>query len=76
MLFSSNLKAISSVGTGTIASGRGVNSNSPSSQNAIKTSEEVVSISTTVTIDPTGQNGAHTNTQPTIGCYYIMYIPV
>jgi microcystin-dependent protein len=23
----------------------------------------------------TGQNGAHKNNQPTIGCYYIMYIP-
>lgn len=31
-------------------------------------------ITTTLTL--TGQNQAHTNTQPTIGCYYIMYIPV
>ena len=31
---------------------------------------------TTVTIIENGFNGAHTNTQPTIGCYYIMYIPV
>lgn len=30
---------------------------------------------TTITIDENGFNGAHTNTQPTIGCYYIMYIP-
>lgn len=29
----------------------------------------------TVTNAETGFNGAHTNTQPTIGCYYIMYIP-
>jgi microcystin-dependent protein len=33
-------------------------------------------IETTVTINENGFNGAHTNTQPTIGCYYIMYIPV
>jgi microcystin-dependent protein len=29
----------------------------------------------TTTLTETGQNLAHTNTQPTIGCYYIMYIP-
>jgi hypothetical protein len=29
----------------------------------------------TVTNLPTGNNIAHANTQPTIGCYYIMYIP-
>jgi microcystin-dependent protein len=28
-----------------------------------------------VTNLPTGQNLSHNNTQPTIGCYYIMYIP-
>jgi microcystin-dependent protein len=76
MLFSPSLRAISSLGTGINASGRGVNSNDPSSQKTIKTSEEVVDVNTTVTIDPEGQNQAHTNTQPTIGCYYIMYIPV
>lgn len=33
-------------------------------------------ITSTLTITPEGQNIAHANTQPTIGCYYIMYIPV
>jgi hypothetical protein len=32
-------------------------------------------ITSTLTITPEGQNIAHANTQPTIGCYYIMYIP-
>jgi microcystin-dependent protein len=35
----------------------------------------ITGITATLTIAPEGQNGAHTNTQPTIGCYYIMYIP-
>jgi microcystin-dependent protein len=35
----------------------------------------VTGITATLTIAQQGQNGAHTNTQPTIGCYYIMYIP-
>lgn len=30
----------------------------------------------TTTLEPEGENQPHTNTQPTIGCYYIMYIPV
>jgi microcystin-dependent protein len=34
-----------------------------------------VDLTVTTTLTPTGQNQAHTNTQPTIGCYYIMYIP-
>jgi len=29
----------------------------------------------TTTLTETGNNLPHTNTQPTIGCYYIMYIP-
>jgi microcystin-dependent protein len=35
-----------------------------------------VDLTVTTTLTSTGQNEAHTNTQPTIGCYYIMYIPV
>jgi microcystin-dependent protein len=42
-----------------------------------KTSDETISIDTNVnvTIDPNGGNEAHSNVQPGIGCYYIMYIP-
>jgi microcystin-dependent protein len=29
----------------------------------------------TVSLEDTGQSQAHQNNQPTIGCYYIMYIP-
>lgn len=29
----------------------------------------------TTTLENEGENQPHTNTQPTIGCYYIMYIP-
>jgi microcystin-dependent protein len=39
------------------------------------TASTSLSVDTTLTIDPTGQNQAHQNNQPTIGCYYIMYIP-
>lgn len=35
-----------------------------------------VDLTVTTSLTTAGQNQAHTNTQPTIGCYYIMYIPV
>lgn len=40
-----------------------------------KTNDVVVNVSTTVTVAETGGNQAHSNVQPGIGAYYIMYIP-
>lgn len=40
-----------------------------------KTSKEFVKIITTVNISSTGGNSSHLNIQPSIGAYYIMYIP-
>jgi microcystin-dependent protein len=34
-----------------------------------------ISVTTNVTINPTGDGLAHNNYQPALGCYYIMYIP-
>ena len=44
-------------------------------QRPFTTATTSLTCETTVTINENGFNGAHTNTQPTIGCYYIMYIP-
>lgn len=49
-----------------------------STSSGTKTTSSVnlsVSINTTVTNASTGGNEAHSNVQPGIGCYYIMYIP-
>jgi microcystin-dependent protein len=54
----------------------GTGESDPGHGASIDTGEVDLEITTTVTIDPEGENQAHTNTQPTIGCYYIMYIPV
>ena len=54
----------------------GGGNSAPGMGSKVDTGETPLVITTTVTIDPEGQNQAHTNTQPTIGCYYIMYIPV
>lgn len=40
-----------------------------------KTSSETVNATINVTINPSGQGQAHSNVQPSIGAYYIMYIP-
>ena len=40
------------------------------------TNSNVTGITVGITNVPEGESSAHTNTQPTIGCYYIMYIPV
>jgi microcystin-dependent protein len=32
-------------------------------------------VNSTITVDYTGGNLAHSNYQPSIGCYFIMYIP-
>lgn len=39
------------------------------------TSNATVSVSTSVTVNPAGGGQSHTNIQPSIGAYYIMYIP-
>ena len=39
------------------------------------TSLETVTVSTSVTLTPTGTGLGHNNIQPSIGAYYIMYIP-
>ena len=44
-------------------------------QRPFTTATTSLTCETTITINENGFNGAHTNTQPTIGCYYIMYIP-
>jgi microcystin-dependent protein len=43
--------------------------------NTLIASPTFLTAATTLTIAFAGQNQAHKNTQPTIGCYYIMYIP-
>lgn len=40
-----------------------------------KTSNSTVNVTTTVTVNDAGGSQAHTNIQPSIGAYYIMYIP-
>jgi microcystin-dependent protein len=59
-------------GGGTNALSFDGNNNSPVT---LTTANANLDATTTVTIDENGFNGAHTNTQPTVGCYYIMYIP-
>jgi microcystin-dependent protein len=39
------------------------------------TNNATVNVTTSVTVSPTGGGVAHNNIQPTIGAYYIMYIP-
>lgn len=39
------------------------------------TSNATVNVTTSVVVSPTGGGVAHNNIQPTIGAYYIMYIP-
>jgi microcystin-dependent protein len=39
------------------------------------TSSATLTPTVTATLSNTGNNLAHQNNQPTIGCYYIMYIP-
>lgn len=39
------------------------------------TSNATVTVTTSVVIDPVGLGQSHNNIQPTIGAYYIMYIP-
>lgn len=40
-----------------------------------KTNDVAVSVSTSVTINAAGGGQSHTNIQPSIGAYYIMYVP-
>lgn len=74
IVYSNNKKAGNIAGSGTVGDTFDL-AGSDIDRPVNKTSEEVVTISTAVTINPTGQTQAHQNNQPTIGCYYIMYIP-
>jgi microcystin-dependent protein len=45
------------------------------SANKGPTSNSTVNVTTSVSLTPTGGGQGHTNVQPTIGAYFIMYIP-
>jgi microcystin-dependent protein len=47
----------------------------PGSANLGPTSNATVAVTTSVVVDPAGVGQSHNNIQPTIGAYYIMYIP-
>ena len=47
----------------------------PGSANLGPTSNATVAVTTSVVVDPAGLGQSHNNIQPTIGAYYIMYIP-
>jgi microcystin-dependent protein len=47
----------------------------PGSANLGPTSNATVTVTTSVVVDAAGGGLSHTNIQPTIGAYYIMYIP-
>ena len=57
-------------GGGSNSAVQGIGSGSGSS-----TSSATLSFNTTITVSEEGGNEGHSNVQPSIGCYYIMYIP-
>jgi microcystin-dependent protein len=47
----------------------------PGTANLGPTNNATVTVTTSVVVDPAGLGQSHNNIQPTIGAYYIMYIP-
>jgi microcystin-dependent protein len=47
----------------------------PGTANLGPTNNATVTVTTSVVVDPAGSGSSHSNIQPTIGAYYIMYIP-
>lgn len=53
----------------------GTEENKASTSDQILTSTTGITVAVSTTVDPSGSGQAHSNVQPSIGAYYIMYIP-